>query len=223
MRFRWEFVAGAALLGLAVILALTDAGKGSLGTGWAEPAAEPVADLPDPPPFGAPTVTPDTLAASLMAGEPGLTVVDIRPGDAAPADRIPGSYWLPLDDPSWQPPGPFGEHRRLVLVTDAGLSDDGYWSLFAGVGHHDNFAVLAGGIDAWNERFTDPQEPAEDADATTWEHYEARRAVSLFLAGGVAALTDGAAGDGAIRPAAPPPPPLPVRQASSAPKPAEGC
>ncbi len=224
MRFRWEFVAGAALLGLAVIVALTDAGVGSLGTGWdeAEAAVETDADLPEPPPFGVPTVTPDELAAALMAGDPALAVVDIRPGESAPADWIPGSYWLPLDDPSWIPPGPFGEHRRLVVIGDAGLSDRGYWSVLTELGLHDNLAVLEGGIDAWNARYRDPQEPADDADAAAWSDYEARRAVSLYLAGGVAALTDGAAEGGASRPVAPPPP-LPVRQASVAPKPAEGC
>jgi len=226
MRFRWEIVAAAVGLLIAVGLALTDTGVGTLGT-WKEPAdSGSLAALVDlapaqAPPFGVPRISADQLAEAVMSGEPGLTVVDVRPGDEAPSDRLPAAYWLPLDDDSWLPPGPFPDHRRIVLIAEDDAGAEQAWRQVAPLGY-EAVAVLEGGMPAWNARYAEPPEPAPEAPLAEWEDYRARKAVSLFVAGGVAALEGGAGGAGGPRPVAAPPP-LPVRQASTAPKPAEGC
>lgn len=210
MRFRWEYIAAGVGLLLAVAVALKTTRVGPGGT--VEPA--------DLPPMGVPTTSPHELAVAMMASAPGLTVVDVRDADEAPNDRIPMAYWMPLDDPSWQPPGPFPTHRRLVIVADDDASAEAAWRYANALGYG-RVSVLAGGQTAWNDRYADPEEPPSDSSIAVWEDYRAREAVSLYLSGGVAALTDGAAAGGGPRVAAPPP--LPVRQASSGPKPAEGC
>lgn len=220
MKFRWEYIAAGIGLLLAVGVALSNAGVGTMGAWDPEDVpAEGVAPAAVPP-MGIPTLAPDDLAAALMASEPGLTVVDVRATDESPADRIPVAYWMPLDDAAWQPPGPFPTHRRLVLVAEDGAAAEAAWRRARTLGY-DRLAILEGGQPAWNALYEAPEEPAADATVAAWDDYRQRRAVSLFLSGGVAALTDGASTGGAPRTA--PPPPLPVRQASSGPKPAEGC
>jgi len=228
MRFRWEIVPAAIGLLIAIALALSDTGVGTMGT-WKtvdEPAAGSLSTLVDlapapAPPFGVPGISADELAAAMMAGDPGLTVVDVRPGTEAPADRLAVAYWLPLDDASWQPPGPFPDHRRIVLVTADDEGAELAWRQVAPLGY-ESVAVLEGGMPAWNARYGDPREPPAAASVAEWEDYRARKAVSLFVAGGVEALAGGAGDGGGPRPVAPPPP-LPVRQASTAPKADEGC
>jgi rhodanese-related sulfurtransferase len=229
MKFRWEIIpAGAAVL-LGAGLALTTVGVGTLGTGWDEPADSgdtgTLADLhqvapAEASPFGVTRLDPGELAAAILAGEPGLTIVDVRAGDVAPADRLPMAYWLPLSDPSWAAPGPFPEHRRVVIVATDDNAALAAWSQITKLGYP-RVAILAGGQPAWNARYDDPQEPAGDATTDTWSDYRQRKAVSLYLAGGVDALTSGAATGGGPQTVAPPP--LPVRTTSTGPKAAEGC
>ena len=220
MKFRWEFIAAGLGLLLAVGVALSQAGVGTMGAWETEVVPSEVVEPSDIPPTGIPGIGPHELAVAMMAGAPGLTVVDVRATDESPADRIPVAYWMPLDDAAWQAPGPFPTHRRLVLVSDDDAIAEGAWRRARGLGY-DRVAVLEGGQAAWNARFADPQEPAVDASMADWEDHRARKAVSLYLAGGVVALTEGASSGSAPRVAAPPP--LPVRQASTGPKPAEGC
>ncbi len=223
MTFRWEMVAAGGGLLLAGALALTSAGVGTYGTWDGEAAGGPpgvAAPVDRAGPFGVPSVTADELAEALMAGAPGWTVVDVRAGAEAPADRIPGSYWLPLDDEVWNGAGPFGTHRTLVIVAQDDGEARAAWTRVASPGY-DRAVVLDGGMASWSARYGDPQEPAEDAPREQWEDYERRRAVALYLAGGVDALTAGAA-TGAPPPVAAPPP-LPVRVSTSGPKAAEGC
>ena len=213
---------------IAVGLALTDTGVGTMGT-WAapEPAGSgSLATLVDlapaqSPPFGVPRISADELAAAMMAGDPGLTVVDVRSGSEAPTDRLSIAYWLPLDDASWHPPGPFPGHRRVVLITTDDAAAELAWRQVVPLGY-ESVAVLDGGMPAWTARYGEPLEPAAEASIAEWEDYRARKAVSLFVTGGVAALAGGDGGGSGPRPATPPPP-LPVRQASVAPKAAEGC
>lgn len=222
MSFRWEY--GAAGLGLlvAVGLALSTVGVGSYGT-WDETSDSQLADMvlsagPQRA-YGVPRMEADELAGQLMAGLPGLTIVDVRAGETAPEDLIPGAYWLPLTDASWQAPGPFPAHRKLVLIDGDEELAVLAWRRAHALGYV-HAVVLADGQPGWNRRYADPGEPAEDAPRAAWDDYNKRKAVSLYLSGGVEALTSGAS-SGAPRPAAPPP--MPVRQASSGPKAAEGC
>jgi rhodanese-related sulfurtransferase len=220
MKFRWEYIAASLGLVLAVGVALSTAGVGTMGAWEAEAVPSGAVESADIPPMGIPSIGPRELAVDMMAGAPGLTVVDVRATDESPTDRIPVAYWMPLDDDGWQSPGPFPTHRRLVLVASDDASAEAAWRRAHALGYG-RASVLDGGQAAWNARYADPQEPAEEGSLSEWEDYRARKAVSLFLSGGVAALTAGAATGGAPRAAAPPP--LPVRQASSGPKPAEGC
>jgi rhodanese-related sulfurtransferase len=228
VRFRWEFGAAGVALLLAVGLVFSDAGKGSMGGGWgdehAAAAAPPATETVEAGPFGIPEISADELAAALMAGDPGLVVLDVRAGDEAPSDRIPLAYWMPLSDPAWRDtPLPFAEHRRLVLVTADGTAEqtEAAWRPIATLGF-DRAVVLTGGMTGWTRRFVDVIEPHEAASAEAWDDYRMRQAVALYLAGGVDALTAGSASAGASRPAVAPPP-LPVRTASAQPKAAEGC
>ena len=220
MKFRWEYIPAAIGLFLAIGVALSKAGVGTMGAWDAGAASVSVGELADVPPMGIPSVSPGDLAVAMMASAPGQTVVDVRDLDESPADRIPVAYWMPLDDTSWQSPGPFPTHRRLILVAEDTASAEAAWRRVHILGY-DRASVLDGGQPAWNALYADPREPPADASVAAWHDYRARKAVSLYLAGGVAALTDGASTGGAPRTAAPPP--LPVRQASTGPKPAEGC
>ncbi len=229
MKFRWEFIAAGVAVLLGIGVALSTVGVGTLGTGWDEPADESgttsLADLHEmapveASPFGITRVSPDALADSILAGEPGLTVVDVRPGGSPPADRLPMAYWLPLSDPSWAAPGPFPEHRRVVIVANDDDEAVHAWQQISKLGYP-RVAILEGGQPAWNERFEDPAEPPEGAPAEAWAEYQQRKAVSLYLAGGVEALSSGVAAGGGPPTVAPPP--LPVRTTSTGPKAAEGC
>lgn len=229
MRFRWEFVAAGLALLLAGGLVFSDAGKGTLGGGWGDEhvAAAPVASEPVAPsagPFGVPEITANELATALMAGAPGITVIDTRAADEMPADRIPVAYWMPGSDPAWrEQPLPFAQHRRLVLVTAEGTAEQAAaaWLPVAGLGY-ERAVVLAGGMAEWDRRYVDLLEPPEAASPEAWADYEMRKSVSLYLSGGVAALTGGSAGASGARPAVAPPP-LPVRTVAAQPKAAEGC
>ncbi len=226
MSFRWEYIAAGLGLLLAVGVASSRAGVGTMGAWEAvgRPAEAVPADVVAPadvPPAGVPAITADELAADLLAGAPGLTVVDVRAADESPADRIPVAYWMPLDDAGWQPPGPFPEHRRLVLVAAAADTAEAAWSHARGLGY-ERVAVLDGGQAAWNARYGDPQEPGADASRLDWQDYRARRAASLYLTGGFGALDQGAPGKGSEPPAAAPPP-LPARRLATSPGSGEGC
>jgi len=137
-----------------------------------------------------------------------------------PVDRLPMAYWLPLRDPTWAAPGPFPEHRRVVIVASDDERALAAWSQISKLGYP-RVAILEGGQPAWNDRYDEPAEPAADASADAWDDYRERRAVSLYLAGGVEALSSGVATGGG--PATVAPPPLPVRTTSTGPKAAEGC
>ncbi len=223
MTFRPEFAAAGVGLLLAAGLALSQAGWGTLGT-WdeetvasAEAGEEPKAALP---PFGAPSIDAQSLMEALLAGEPGLTVADVRAEAATASDRIAPAYPLPLDDQGWQPPGPFPPHRRIVLVASDGPAADAAWQRIAPLGYQD-LTVLEGGQAAWNAMYGDLQEPGEDATPEQWRQHQARRAAALYLAGGYEALQAGAS-DGAPPPVAAPPP-MPVRRSSAAAPAIEGC
>ncbi len=223
MKLRWEYLVAVAGVLLAVVLSMSTVGVGTYGTWNTDVQASELTSLVEAAgpqlAYGVPSMGADELAVELMAGMPGLTVVDVRAGAAPPEDLIPGAYWIPLAEPSWQDPGPFPEHRKLVLVDADEESAALAWRRAHALGY-ERAMVLAGGQPAWNDRYSDPQEPAEDASRADWDDYNQRKAVSLYLSGGVEALTNGAS-SGAPRPVAPPP--MPVRQASSGPKAAEGC
>jgi rhodanese-related sulfurtransferase len=220
MKIRWEYIAAGLGLVLAVGVAVSQAGVGTMGAWEAEAIPADAVEPADLPPMGIPSLSPHELAVAMMASAPGLTVVDVRTTDESPADRIPVAYWMPLDDEAWQAPGPFPIHRRLVLIAEDDAAAEAAWRRAHALGY-ERASVLDGGQTAWNARYADPQEPSADSSLSEWEDYRARKAVSLYLSGGVAALTAGASTGGAPRAAAPPP--LPVRQASTGPKPAEGC
>ncbi len=227
MRLRWEFFAAGVALLLAAGLVFSDAGKGSMGGGWSDELAAGAAETPEPVdagPFGVPEISANELATALMAGDPGLVVLDVRDGHEMPTDRIPMAYWMPPSDPAWrETPLPFAEHRRLVLVTAEGTEEqsEAAWRPIAALGY-DRAVVLAGGMTDWSRRFVDVLEPHEAASPEAWDDYRKRQAVALYLAGGVEALTAGSAAAGTPRPALAPPP-LPVRAVAAQPKAAEGC
>ncbi len=227
MRFRWEFVAAGIALLLAAGLVLSDAGKGVMGGGWADEhvaAAIPAVEPADTGPFGVPEITANELAAALMAGDPSLVVLDVREGDETPGDRLPVAYWMPPSDPAWkETPLPFAEHRKLVLITAEGTTEqaEAAWRPIAALGY-ERAVSLAGGMTEWKRRYVDVLEPHEAASREAWDDYRARQAVALYLAGGVDALEAGSADAGTPRPAIAPPP-LPVRTVAAQPKAAEGC
>lgn len=230
MRFRWEFAAAGVALLLAAALVLSDAGKGVMGGGWADEhvaaaaATEPVVEPAEPGPFGVPEITATELATALMAGDPGLVVLDVREGDEMPADRLPMAYWMPPSDPAWkETPLPFAGHRRLVLITSEGTNDqaEAAWRPLAALGY-ERAVVLSGGMTEWKRRYVDVLEPHEAASPEAWDDYRARQAVALYLAGGVEALEAGSASAASARPALAPPP-MPVRTVAAQPKAAEGC
>ena len=229
MKFRWEFLAAGVALLLAVGLVFSDAGKGAMGGGWADEhvaaaASETATETAETGPFGVPEIAATELATALMAGDPGLVVLDVREGDEMPSDRLPMAYWMPPSDPAWrETPLPFAGHRKLVLVTAEGSAEqnEAAWRPIAALGY-DRAVVLAGGMTEWSRRYVDVLEPHEAASTEAWDDYRMRQAVALYLAGGVEALNAGSATAGASRPALAPPP-LPVRTVAAQPKAAEGC
>ncbi len=123
----------------------------------------------------APPVAPLDLAERIVAGDPGLMIVDVR-GDAG--TRVPGSYPVALDSTAAPILAGAGEDTDVVIVDDDGSLD----AIPASWPDRARYRLLEGGWNGWETRVLTPAAPA-NRTAAEMEGVRYQNGLSAFFSG----------------------------------------
>ncbi len=151
-------------------------------------APAPAPEAPAYRPVEAAPVAPMTLAERIIAEDPELMVVDVRP-DAE--DRVPGAYPVALDSTAQPVLSGAGPTTDVVIIDPDGSLD----AVPASWPDRPRYRVLRGGWEGWNAEVLTAATPAS-ATADEIERVRYQNGVSAFFSG---------AGTQAVQVAAPPP------------------
>jgi rhodanese-related sulfurtransferase len=149
-------------------------------------------------------VSPEQLAAWIVAGDPGYLLVDVRPAAAFEAGAIRTAVSMPAEALDAAAVARLPAHRRIVLYCDTGARSGAVAASVAAT--RDGVYVLEGGLHAWRARVLRPPPPAADAPPDAWLAYRERAAVAAYFSGDAGAVPPAAPQQ--VRPVLRPRPPL---------------
>jgi uncharacterized membrane protein YedE/YeeE/rhodanese-related sulfurtransferase len=165
-----------ALAGALAVVALTSVGLARTGL--------PVGGHRPAPRVAMASVSPMALAESLIRGDPGVMILDLR--EASAPGRVPGAFPVSSPDealPLLQGAGP----GSTVVIYD---STGELSAVPAGWPAGPHYMTLTGGFDAWESEVLTPAQPG-DATLAAREAAAAQNQISGFFTGAAAAPVTG--------------------------------
>ena len=130
-------------------------------------------------------VTTDQIAKMIIAQDPTLELIDVRPADQYDKFSLPGAVNVPLKD-ILTPEGQDNlgiEDMYAVFYSNDDIIADQAWVISKRLGYN-NIYVMKGGLNRWIETIIRPTEPPETAPETDFETYTFRKAASQYFTGG---------------------------------------
>lgn len=128
-------------------------------------------------------LTPDEVADLLIAGDPSIQLIDVRPASEF-KDGLPRAINIPLDSL-------FSESYayvfdQLILKNVIYGMDDRQstqlWMITKQMGFRQNY-LMKGGLEAWNKTILDPQYPDQTAPQSDFDLYARRMACRQYFTG----------------------------------------
>ena len=128
-------------------------------------------------------VSVDELADLIIAGDPSIQLIDVRPASAF-KDPLPGAINIPIDSI-------FTENYEYLFDQDVmkniiyGEGDKAatqIWMITKQLGYANNY-LLKGGLEAWKTNILDPQYPGVSAPQEAFDQYQKRMASRQYFTG----------------------------------------
>lgn len=139
-------------------------------------------------------LAPEVIADMLVAKDPSLRIIDVRPQDEFEKFSLPGAVNIPLSDilsDEWidildQ------DVKMNVFYSNGTVSANEAWMITRQLGYRNNY-VLEGGLNYWFDNILNPKSPASTSPSEEFAKYDFRRSASMALGGGGMAPAEGAA------------------------------
>lgn len=136
----------------------------------------------------------DMVAKMIIAKDPALRLIDVRPQSEYEKYHLPGAINIPIDN-ILSPEFTDVLHQDQftnVLYANGSTKANEAWMLVRQLGYENNY-VLTGGLNYWFETIMNPQAPASTIADDEIARYDFRRAASQALGGGALVTTAPAA------------------------------
>lgn len=128
-------------------------------------------------------VTVDELAYLLIAGDPSIQIIDVRPVSEFD-EPLPRAVNIPIDS-VFSENYAFWFDQMLKKNIIYGLDDQRatqVWVMMRQLGYRNNY-LLKGGLEEWRSTILDPQYPSQSASQEEFDLYERRMAARQFFTG----------------------------------------
>jgi rhodanese-related sulfurtransferase len=136
---------------------------------------------------------PDEIADMVIAKDPTLQLIDVRPADEFEKFNLPGAINIPLVDilnPEWEET--INQDVKMnVFYSNSSTDANQAWMITRQLGYQNNY-VLQGGVNFWAETIMNPQVPASTSPNEEMAKYDLRKGAGMAL-GGAAETTQPAA------------------------------
>ena len=123
-------------------------------------------------------VTPDELAAWIIAGKADYRLIDLRSAQEYEEYHIPTAENIPLAS---LPDAGLLRNEKIVLYSEGGIHSAQAWFLLKAQQYRSVY-ILKDGLDGWKERILFPT-LSENAPAEEKAAFEKRRAMSAYFGG----------------------------------------
>lgn len=130
-------------------------------------------------------MSPDEVAAMVVANDPSLQLIDVRSKDQYEKFSLPNAINIPLESLlSKDFEDVLNQDVKLnVFYSNSSNEANEAWMITRQLGYKNNY-VLQGGLNYWAETIMNPQKPAEGSPNEELAKYNFRQGASQSLGGG---------------------------------------
>ncbi|XOV92910.1 MAG: rhodanese-like domain-containing protein [Bacteroidota bacterium] len=128
-------------------------------------------------------VTSDELAERLIAADPSVQLIDVRPASTF-RDPLPGAINIPIDSLFSENYSFYFDQvvRQNIIYSQDDVLATQVWMITKQLGYKNNY-LLKGGISEWKQTILDPQTPQATASGQEWDLYNKRMAARQYFTG----------------------------------------
>jgi rhodanese-related sulfurtransferase len=159
---------------------------------------------------------PDEIADMIIAKDPTLQLIDVRPADEFEKFSLPGAINIPLVDilsPEWEEV--INQDVKLnVFYSNSSTDANQAWMITRQLGYQNNY-VLQGGVNYWAETILNPEVPPATSPNEEFAKYDLRKGAGMALGGAAETVQPAATATGGAKP--------PIQKKEKKKKVAGGC
>jgi rhodanese-related sulfurtransferase len=129
-------------------------------------------------------ITVDELAQYLIAQDPSIRLIDVRPPREFGNDPLPGAVNIPLDSIFSENWNYYLDQTAMknILYGEKDMRATQVWTLARQKGYQNNY-ILKGGLEAWENNILNPVYPESTAPQSAFDLYQQRAAASRYFTG----------------------------------------